>query len=73
MKTLLEKAKEITGKKKATVITEEEYELGIAWAKGEVSFRQIQKALEYKNVNSVYAFLTNCFKHSILKPKNTIK
>ena len=68
MKTLLEKAKEIkTSQTKETNISEEEYQLGVAWAKGEISFRQIQKVLNYKNVNSVYGFLSHCFKHSILK------
>ena len=68
MKTLLEKAKEIGAKKiKRAPISEEEYELGIAWAKEELSLRQIQKVLGYKNVNTVYVFLTTCLKHSILK------
>jgi hypothetical protein len=67
MKTLLEKAKEIESKRMPSVITEEKYDLAIAWAKGEISLRQIQKVLGYKNVNASYVFLANCFKHSILK------
>ena len=56
MKTLLEKAKEIGVKKCDTPITEEQYELGVAWAKEEISLRQIQKVLGYKNANSAYIF-----------------
>jgi len=68
MKTLLEKAKEIEGKKyKDTSITEEQYELSVAWAHEEISLRQIQKVLGYNNANSVYIFLSRCFKYSILK------
>ena len=67
MKTLLEKAKEVKGVKKECAVTDEEYELGIAWAKGELSLRQVQKALGYENVNSSYVFLSRCFKRSISK------
>ena len=68
MKTLLDKAKEIGVKKGIhTAITEEEHELAVAWAKGELSLGQIQKVLEYRSANSVYIFLSNCFKYSILK------
>ena len=67
MKTLLEKAKEAKGIKKESPITDEEYELGFAWAKGELSLRQIQIAVGYENVNSSYVFLSRCFKYSISK------
>ena len=68
MKTLIEKAKEIGEKRDVNQnITPEQYELGVAWAKGEVSLRQMQKVLGYNNVNSAYGFLSKCFKYSILK------
>ena len=67
MKTLLDKAREAKGIKKEVPVINEEYELGIAWAKGELSLRQIQKALRYENVNSSYVFLSRCFKRSISK------
>jgi hypothetical protein len=68
MKTLLEKAKQLqTISNTKNDITEEQLELACGWAKDEISLRQIQKVMEYKNVTTVYTFLANCFKYSILK------
>ena len=59
--TLLEKAKKIKAYKVRTKINDEEYELGLAWAKGEVSISQIQKSIGYKCNSSAYALLSQCF------------
>ena len=68
MKTLLDKAKDLRPKNKVKQdVTEEEYQLAIAWVKGEISLRQIKEVMGYDNVNSSYVFLSHCFKYSISK------
>jgi len=65
MKTLLQQVRELGPNKNISVITDDQYELGLAWARGEVSIREITTVLKYKNVNSTYGFLSKCFKKLI--------
>ncbi len=66
MKTLVEKAKEVRTRKRGAV-TEEQYELALAWVKGDVGFREIKEVLGYKSPTAVYIFLADCFRYSINK------
>ena len=58
--TLLQKAKSIEGNRKE--VNDEEYELCLAWAKGELSFRQIQTVMGFPGINTVYVLLVIAFK-----------
>lgn len=60
--TLLQKAKQIKVNKKGDrKLGDEEYELGLAWVKGEVTMRQIQTVMGYKNTNSSYTLIAQTF------------
>ena len=69
-KTLLEKAMAIKGNVRRDKLTDEEYELGIAWVKKEISFAQITKVMGYNNVNSVYTLISKCFTRYYEKNKS---
>jgi hypothetical protein len=61
--TLLEKAKLIKiARKNKHLIDEQKMELGLAWAKEEISISQLIEVLEFKSQNKAYTFLSNCFK-----------
>lgn len=61
--TLLEKAKSLKPKRKnKNTFGDEEYELGISLIKGEISYRDVQTVMEFKNINSVYGLLIYSFK-----------
>jgi hypothetical protein len=62
-KTLLEKAKLVNSvKTHQHFINEEKLELGIAWAKEEISIAQLIAVLQFQSPNKAYTFLSNCFK-----------
>ena len=62
-KTLLEKAKSLPKKQvKRIGINDQEYELGIAFIKGEITLRDIHEVMGFRNVNSVYTLLIHSFK-----------
>ncbi len=62
--TLLDKAKKIKSRKPNN-ITDEEYELGVAWASGDITIKQISVAMEDMNISSVYVMLTKCFERYV--------
>lgn len=62
-KTLLEQAKLIKGKKAhKKFINEEEMELGLAWAREELTLNQVMEVLASNSQTQVYSFLAQCFK-----------
>lgn len=66
MTTLLEKAKNFkVGTKPRTVIGKEEAELGVAWARSEVSITQVKKVTGKKNSNNVYTFLAISLREAV--------
>lgn len=68
MVTLLEKAKSITFHKpfSADGITDEQIELAIAWAKGEIAHRQLVFALEKEmSRGSVFNFVNVCLREAL--------
>lgn len=66
-KTLLQKAMQIKTDRVDEKLTDEMYELGLAWAKGHIGFRQMISVMGYKNNNSVYVLLANSFKKYVLE------
>ena len=53
MKTLLQKAKAVTTRTAMRRVTEEEIELAVAWAKGEISYSQAMVALNGNDKSQV--------------------
>lgn len=64
MKTLLQKAKEEVISKKKVSFSQEEMELAVAWAKGEVSSKQVKNALNTSS--GEYLFLSRALRAHIL-------
>jgi hypothetical protein len=72
-KTLLEKARlAYVQKQRKKLFNEEEIELGLAWARQEITLTQIAKVLNYKNQTHVYSFLSQCFRIYINLQDNEI-
>ena len=70
-KTLLEIAKNLkirnTNKK---IFNDEEIELAIAWAKGEINLKQITEVLPFlKSQTQAYVFISNCFRNLVVHNK----
>jgi hypothetical protein len=65
--TLLEKAKSIPVSRTQQSISDDEIDLAIAWVKGEITFSQIAKALDYAGGNQPYAFVANSIRHAYAK------
>ena len=61
---LIEKIKLKQNRKKKHYLnyTDEEYDLALAYIRGEVSFLDIKFAMNYNNLNAVYPFLVAAFK-----------
>ena len=69
-KTLLEQARLLKVKSAhKQFINEEERELGLAWAREELTLLQMSGVLNYKGQTQVYKFLATCFKVYINKNK----
>lgn len=62
MSTLVEKAKNFTPKKRnQKVFTQEELELFIALAKGEITLNQASNALKYEHSGTIYVNISKAF------------
>jgi hypothetical protein len=69
-KTLFEQARLLKVKSAhKQFINEEEMELGLAWAREELTLLQMSGVLNYKGQTQVYKFLATCFKVYINKNK----
>ena len=65
-KTLLQQAIDLNPERKdKKPLSVEEYELGVAWARGRITYRQIQTVMGYKNINSVYGLISKCFERYV--------
>jgi hypothetical protein len=61
--TLLQKAKLFeSSRTQKKFINDEDLELAIAWAKGEVSIKQVKLVLSLSSHTRVHTFLADCFK-----------
>jgi hypothetical protein len=69
--TLLEMAKSHgTRKVNKKVFNEQELELAIAWANGEINLNQILEVVpHYKSQTQIYVFISNCFRNLVLNNK----
>jgi len=66
MKTLLQQAKEVAVKRKHRVIGDQEVELALSWARGEVTTHQVNKALTGKDGGmTAYVFLSQAFQRFV--------
>lgn len=69
--TLLQMAKSHgTRKVHKKVFNEQELELAIAWANGEITLNQIlEVSPHYKSQTQIYVFISNCFRHLVVSNK----
>lgn len=69
--TLLQMAKSHrTRKVHNKVFNEQELELAIAWANGEITLNQmLEVSPQYKSQTQIYVFISNCFRHLVLSNK----
>jgi hypothetical protein len=66
--TLLEKAKTYADLKRYKhIMSDEELELAIGWARGEISLTQISGVLGFKNISDAYSFISSAFSIYIRK------
>ena len=68
--SLLDKARAIKTRK-PRVVTEEERELALGWAKDEVTVTQVKELLNDKGTGNVYIFLALALKSYIQHQKKT--
>jgi hypothetical protein len=64
-KTLLDKAKALNVKSKRSKVTEEEIELAVGWAKGEINYSQAQQILSPTSPMNVYCRLALALKEYV--------
>ena len=68
--TLLEIAQKVKIRTMKKVFDDEEIELCTAWAKGEISLKQVTEVVPFiRSETHAYVFISNCFKYLVQSNK----